>query len=116
MMHKPLLGVKIVDLSMYVAGPAAARMMGEWGADVIKVEPLKGDNNRPAGRMMGMPIDDSNNPHNEVFNANKRSLALDLKQSEGKAILERLLSESNVFLTNFRTRALEKLGDRKSVV
>ena len=48
MMHKPLLGVKIVDLSMYVAGPAAARMMGEWGADVIKVEPLKGDNNRPA--------------------------------------------------------------------
>ena len=70
---------------MYVAGPAAARMMGEWGADVIKVEPLKGDNNRPAGRMMGMPIDDSNNPHNEVFNANKRSLALDLKQSEGKA-------------------------------
>ena len=84
MMHKPLLGVKIVDLSMYVAGPAAARMMGEWGADVIKVEPLKGDNNRPAGRMMGMPIDDSNNPHNEVFNANKRSLALDLKQSEGQ--------------------------------
>lgn len=116
MMHKPLLGVKIVDLSMYVAGPAAARMMGEWGADVIKVEPLKGDNNRPAGRMMGMPIDDSNNPHNEVFNANKRSLALDLKQSEGKAILERLLSESNVFLTNFRTRALEKLGlDYESV-
>ena len=116
MMHKPLLGVKIVDLSMYVAGPAAARMMGEWGADVIKVEPLKGDNNRPAGRMMGMPIDDSNNPHNEVFNANKRSLALDLKQSEGKASLERLLSESNVFLTNFRTRALEKLGlDYESV-
>ena len=116
MMHKPLLGVKIVDLSMYVAGPAAARMMGEWGADVIKVEPLKGDNNRPAGRMMGMPIDDSNNPHNEVFNANKRSLALDLKQSEGKAILERLLSESNVFLTNFRTRALEELGlDYESV-
>ena len=110
MMGKPLSGIKVVDFSMYVAGPTAGRMMGEWGADVIKVEPLTGDNNRPAGRMMGMPIDDRNNPHNEMFNANKRSLALNMKSEAGRAVMEKLLSEANIFLTSFRTKALGKMG------
>ncbi len=108
--EKPLTGVKVVDLTYYVAGPGAARMLADWGADVIKVEPPTGDPNRTGGVSLGAPVTDDINPFFCTWNVNKRGIALDLKSEGGKAVMEKLLAEANIFVTSFRPNALKKLG------
>ncbi|MFP3156114.1 CoA transferase [Lachnospiraceae bacterium ZAX-1] len=109
-MGKPLEGVKVVDLTYYVAGPGCARILADWGADVIKVEPPSGEPGRNTSLTLGMPATDDINPYFGVYNTNKRDIALNLKTEEGKDILNKMLSEANVFVTSFRPGALKRLG------
>lgn len=109
-MFKPLEGVKVIDLTYFVAGPGAARILADWGADVIKVEPSFGDPGRGTGATMSCPIQKDCNPFYTAYNANKRGLSLNLKSEEGKAILDKLLETADVFVSSYRTGALKRLG------
>lgn len=109
-MNQPLKGVKVIDLTYFVAGPGTGRILADWGADVIKIEPSFGDPGRKTGATMTMPIEDECNPFYTVYNANKRGISINLKSEEGLKIMEKLLFESNVFLTSYRTGALKRLG------
>lgn len=101
----PLDGVKVLDLTTMVSGPVAAMMLADQGAEVIKVEPLQGEQMRHIGP-----------PHNGVTatyfscNRGKKSLALDLKSEGAQEILYKLVKESDVFIQNFRPGAIERMG------
>ncbi|MEM1333482.1 MAG: CoA transferase [Actinomycetota bacterium] len=105
----PLAGVRVVELGVFVAGPAAAGTLAEWGADVIKVEPPSGDPQRRVFGAMGVR-DDIPVPPFEVDNRGKRSVVLDLRDESDRAALDRLLDSADVFVTNMRMGALERLG------
>ena len=109
-MLKPLEGVKVIDLTYFVAGPGGARILADWGADVIKVEPAFGDPGRGTGATMSCPTDPDCNPFYTAYNANKRGLSLNLKSEEGKAVLDKLLETADVFVSSYRTGALKRLG------
>jgi len=105
-MNKPLHGVRVVEMGSVVLAPYAAQILADLGADVIKVEPPKGDITRNQGfsRHAGMAA---------LYlscNRGKRSLVLDAKQPEGLAALRRLLSGTDVFLHNLRAATAERLG------
>lgn len=103
----PLHGYRIVDLSSVVAGPYATQILGDLGADVIKVEGLDGDLMRTAGK--GRPSGDMA-PIYLTINRNKRSLAIDLRRDEGKQVMVRLIEGADVFFTNVRPQGLARLG------
>ncbi|MEU1271829.1 CoA transferase [Streptomyces sp. NPDC005799] len=105
---RPLEGISVVELGMWVAAPAAATMLADWGADVIKVEAPTGDPNRYTLRHVGQDIDSA--PPFETDNRGKRGIVLDLRSEDGRAVLERLLERADVFVTNLRPGALERLG------
>jgi crotonobetainyl-CoA:carnitine CoA-transferase CaiB-like acyl-CoA transferase len=101
----PLEGVRVLDLTTMIAGPVATMMLADQGADVIKVETTGGDlMRRLAKGRNGM------NPAFLSANRNKRSLAIDLKAAEGRAILQKLIATADVLAHNFRTGAPERLG------
>ncbi len=106
---KPLEGIKVVDFTTYAAGPSCSKALADWGADVIKVEPEKGEPYRVFGKTVGIPIDDDENPAYELDNANKRIIAVNAKTEEGLAIIHKLLADADVFITNYRDKALRKL-------
>jgi crotonobetainyl-CoA:carnitine CoA-transferase CaiB-like acyl-CoA transferase len=93
-------GLKVIDVASWIAGPVAATMLADYGADVIKVEmPAVGDGYRALAAAPGMPVTDIN--YTWLMDArNKRSLTLNLKDSRGKAILLRLIAECDVYVTN----------------
>ena len=107
----PLEGIKVLDLTSMVSGPVAAMMLGDQGADVIKVEPVHGEQLRFLGEQ-----------HNGVTstfyscNRNKRSLAVDLKSEAGKQILWDLIEDADVLLQNFRPGAMERMGFGEGLV
>lgn len=107
---KPLEGIKVVDLTLYAAGPGTGRMLADWGADVIKVESFRGDPMRDFGITMNCPSVPEENPCWEIGNANKESIVLDLKSEGGKKIMNELLAQADVFITSNRTDALKRLG------
>ena len=107
---KPLEGVKIVDLTTYLAAPTTARVLGEWGADCIKIESAKGDPARTQGAVFNMPFTDEENLAFDVANMNKRFVTLNLKTEKGLEICYKLLEQADVFVTNTRTKSLVKLG------
>jgi crotonobetainyl-CoA:carnitine CoA-transferase CaiB-like acyl-CoA transferase len=114
-MAGPMDGVRIVELGVWVAGPAAGGILADWGADVVKIEPPAGDPARTFQRMLGgdMP----NNPVFELDNRGKRSLVLDLSTDDGRAIALELIDQADVFLTNIRMPALRRLGlDHESLL
>ena len=99
----PLLdGVRVVEFAHMVMGPSCGLMLADLGAEVIKVEPLEGDNTRR--------LEAAGAGFFPVFNRNKKSLAVDLKQDEGRDIVLRLLDRSDALTENFRPGALDKLG------
>ncbi|WP_264001876.1 CoA transferase, partial [Mycolicibacterium gadium] len=106
-MAGPLEGIKVVELGVWVAGPAAGGILADWGADVVKIEPPTGDPGRMFGRMLG--LDDGSNPPFEMDNRSKRSIVLDLTTDGGLATARQLLAAADVFLTNVRPDALERL-------
>ncbi|WP_326540589.1 CaiB/BaiF CoA transferase family protein [Pseudorhodoferax sp.] len=102
----PLEGVRIIDLTSVLLGPYCTVLLGDLGADVVKVEGLDGDSTRNVGpaRHPGM---------SGVFltaNRNKRSIAIDLKQADGRAVLLDLVRGADVFVTNVRRKPLQRLG------
>jgi crotonobetainyl-CoA:carnitine CoA-transferase CaiB-like acyl-CoA transferase len=106
-------GVRVLDLSRVLAGPFAAQMLGDLGADVIKVErPGSGDDTRSWGPPWATLADGSRGDASYFFaaNRNKRSLALDFKKPEGAAIVRRLVSWADVVIENFKTGDLARSG------
>jgi crotonobetainyl-CoA:carnitine CoA-transferase CaiB-like acyl-CoA transferase len=108
-MPGPMQGVRVVEMAVWVAAPAAAGILCDWGADVIKIEPHEGDPFRGimAGLGGGM---DGTNPMFELDNRGKRSVCLDLRTPDGLALAHRLVSEADVFVSNMRPGALARLG------
>ncbi|KNZ43160.1 CaiB/BaiF CoA transferase family protein [Acetobacterium bakii] len=105
-----LKGIKVVDLTTYLAAPTAVRVMGEWGATSIKIEAPKGDPARAQGSVFNMPYEDSENLAFDVANMDKRFVTLNLKTKGGLEVAYKLLGEADVFVTNTRTKSLVKLG------
>ena len=95
----PFAGLKVIDCASYIAAPAAAMMLGDLGADVIKLEPPGGDPHRDLYKLLGLGEPTSNFVWN-LSSRNKRSLVLDLKLAEGQAVLHRLVAQADVFITN----------------
>ena len=109
--YKPLAGITVVELATFVAAPYATRAMADWGANVIKIEPPKGDPMRMMGGLLNMPTDNEHeNPAYDQQNANKKGIVLNLKHPDGMATLHRLLETADVFVTNNREDALERMG------
>jgi crotonobetainyl-CoA:carnitine CoA-transferase CaiB-like acyl-CoA transferase len=98
----PLEGLRVVEFSHMVMGPSCGLVLADLGAEVIKVEPLEGDNTR---RLVGAGAG-----FYPIFNRNKKSLALDLKRPEGREIVLRLADSADVMTENFRPGALDKMG------
>lgn len=98
----PLRGVRVIDLGQYIAGPGAAMALAELGAEVIKVEPLDGDQARHIGRYGESMV--------RAYNRGKRSIALDLKSPRGHEAAMRLVAGSDVVIQNLRPGAVAKLG------
>ncbi len=110
-MSKPLEGVRVVEMSTYVAAPVAARLLADMGAEVIKVERPEGDAWRDTGvgyHSERYCADD--NPVFNIYNSGKKHLALNLKAQEGMDAFHRLLETADVFITNTRPAALKRLG------
>jgi crotonobetainyl-CoA:carnitine CoA-transferase CaiB-like acyl-CoA transferase len=107
-MAGPLEGIKVVELGVWVAGPAAGGILADWGADVVKIEPPTGDPARMFGRMLG--IESGVSPPFEMDNRGKRSIVLDLRTSDGCSTALGLLTDADVFITNIRPAALQRVG------
>src|SRR3954469_23716428 len=104
-MPQPLAGIRVIELANFIAGPLCGTLLADMGADVIKVEPPKGDMGR------AMPPQRARESVSFVaLNRNKRSLVLDLKRDAAREILLKLAGTSDVFLEAYRPGALEKLG------
>lgn len=110
-MQGPLSGIKVLDLSTFVAAPVCARLLADMGAEVIKVERPDGDAWRLTGKAY-VPdrFSDAENPVFDIYNSGKKHIALDLKTQEGKAVFFKLLEQADVFVTNTRPAALKRLG------
>ena len=105
----PLENIKVVELATYLAAPTCARVLADWGADVIKVEPLKGDIYRTMGPTQMCPITEKANPTFDNHNSGKKYVALNLRSAEGMEAFHRLLAQADVFVTNNRPDALEAM-------
>ena len=98
-MAGPLEGIKVVEMGVWVAGPAAGGILADWGADVVKIEPHGiGDPSRLFASMLGADL-----PFNPVFendNRSKRSIIVDVRKDEGREIVFDLLKDADVFVSN----------------
>ncbi len=108
-MAGPLDGIKVVEMGVWVAGPAAGGILADWGANVVKIEPPGiGDPSRLFKTMLGGDL-----PFNPIFendNRNKRSIVVDLRSPEGLEIASDLIRDADVFVSNIRVAALVRLG------
>ena len=105
-MTQPLAGIKVLEFANFIAGPFCGMLLGDMGADVIKVEPPDtGDMSRASP-----PFVDGESASFGSLNRNKRSLALDLKHPQAREIVGRLVKESDVLLENFRPGVMAKMG------
>ena len=102
----PLRGIRIIDMTTVLMGPYATQMLGDFGADVIKVEAPEGD----LVRKIGPARHDGMGPIYLNANRSKRSITLDLKQAEGRAALLRLCADADVLVYNVRAKAMKRLG------
>ena len=101
----PLEGIRVLDLGRYQAGPRCALMFARMGAEVIKVESLRGDESRGNG-----PTVRGQSAYWVQYNSGKKSLAINLRTDEGKGVLRELVKVSDVFLQNFRPGTIETMG------
>lgn len=102
-MESALAGIRVVEQGTFITGPCAGMMLADLGADVIKVESPEGD---PYRAYHGKQY----SPHFQAYNRNKRSLALDMKQSDDCELFEKLVREADVYIQNFRPGTAERLG------
>ena len=101
-------GIRVVELGVWVAGPGAGGILADWGADVVKIEPPEGDPCRTFLNVLGGDL--PSNPVFELDNRGKRAIALDLSSERGVALAHELVATADVFLTNLRPSALERIG------
>ena len=106
--RKPLEGIKVVELATFIAAPCTARFLADLGADVIKVEAPMGDPLRYTAANEGRPLDQKENTSYDLENAGKRCIALNIKSPEGREVLEKLIADADVFITNNRQPSLIK--------
>ncbi|WP_422098784.1 CaiB/BaiF CoA transferase family protein [Variovorax sp.] len=104
--HGPLAGLKVLEMGQLIAGPFAAKTLGDFGAEVVKIEPPGAGDPLRKWRL----LKDGTSVWWQVQSRNKRSIALDLRDSEAQAIVRRLAAESDVLIENFRPGALEGWG------
>lgn len=109
-MNRPLEGVKVLELATFIAGPCCARYLADLGAEVIKVEAPNGDPLRFTAVNEGRPSGDQEDTSFCLENTGKKCVTLNTKTEAGRAVLEKLLSESDVFITNWRQPALKRGG------
>ena len=110
--YLPLSGLKVVDLTNIIMGPYTTQLLGDLGADIIKVEDVNGDMTRNIG------VQKSSNMSSMYLgvNRNKRSLVLDLKNSISKKVLWKLIKKSHVFIHNMRPTKISNLGFSSSKI
>src|SRR6201987_1862577 len=110
LMNEPKIfsGIKVVDLASFIAGPAAATILSDFGADVIKVEPPEGELWRNGHKIPPQPHSEEPYPF-ELANRNKRGVALNLKAASAQQVLERLAKWADVFIVNTPHHARKKL-------
>jgi crotonobetainyl-CoA:carnitine CoA-transferase CaiB-like acyl-CoA transferase len=110
-MAMPLEGMRVIDWTIWQQGPVCSTMLGDLGADVIKVEErLGGDPGRGMAKLSGIDMSDKPNFYFEANNRNKRGITVDLKKPEGREIVYRLVETADVFVQNFRKGVAERLG------
>ncbi|MEE9517986.1 MAG: CoA transferase [Candidatus Adiutricales bacterium] len=110
-MMQPLEGIKVVDLSTWIMAPVCAATLGDWGAEVIKIEPLEtGDDFR--WFLNVIENDESEMPVTlfQMNNRNKRGMAIDIKEPEGREIMNKLIGEADIFVSNIPMESLASLG------
>ncbi|MDP6343168.1 MAG: CoA transferase, partial [Alphaproteobacteria bacterium] len=103
--RKPLEGLKVFDATQGVAGPHCTFLLAQYGANVIKVEPLEGDWGRSLGKVYGDLC-----AHAVAFNRGKRSIALDLKSEDGRALAQQLARDADIVVESFRPGVMERFG------
>ncbi len=108
----PLAGIRVIEYAVFHAGPGAAAILGDMGADVIKIEAGIGDPVRHWKKVAGFDMSLSNGESalNQISNRSKRSIQLNIKHEKGLAVLHRLVKDADVFLTNLRASTKVKLG------
>ncbi len=109
-MSGPLAGVRVVELSTFVAAPVTARLLADLGAEVIKVETLSGDSWRVSGAGYLKRFSEEENPIFDIYNIGKKHVSVNLKTQKGKEVFFKLLDSADVFITNLRVDALKRLG------
>jgi len=109
-MQKLLDGIRVLDFTRVFAGPAATQVLGDLGADVVKIEPPAGDEARYYGVSAEQLAELGMSPSFIALNRNKRSISLDMRNPQGKALAKRLALSSDVIVSNFRPGVMERLG------
>ncbi len=110
-MSLPLEGIRVIDWTIWQQGPVCSAMLGDLGAEVIKIEErVGGDPGRGVLKMGGLDVEGRPNSYFEANNRNKKSLTLDLKKPEARDIVHRLAARSDVFVQNFRKGVAGRLG------
>jgi crotonobetainyl-CoA:carnitine CoA-transferase CaiB-like acyl-CoA transferase len=104
-----LAGIRVVEMGLWVAGPAAGGILADWGADVVKVEMPGGDPMRNLFAALS-GSKESRCPPFELYNRGKKSIALDVNAPQGQEVMARLLASADVFLSNMRPQFLERVG------
>lgn len=107
--RRTLEGIKVVELSTFVAAPVCARMLADMGARVVKIEGFKGDPWRATAKASTFTTEEEN-PVFDIYNAGKESIRLNIKHEAGIKVLMELLADADVFVTNTRMASLKKLG------
>ena len=105
-LNEALAGIRVLDFSQVGAGPTCGMLLGDMGADVIKIEAPGGD----IGRRLGPPWQNGESVVSMSFNRNKRSIAIDLKKPQGPSVVARMAEQSDVVLESFRPGVMDKLG------
>jgi crotonobetainyl-CoA:carnitine CoA-transferase CaiB-like acyl-CoA transferase len=105
-----LAGVKVVDLTVMLAGPFCSQLLADHGADVVKIEPLDGEMARHSGPYLANDPDREFGVYFQSINRNKRSIAVDLKSEAGRRIVLALVAGADVLIENFRAGVMERLG------
>ncbi len=109
-MTGPMEGIRVVELGFWVAGPGCGGILADWGAEVVKVEPLTGDPFRGIAAYFRLALGQDVNPPFDLDNRGKRSISLDYGSERGRSVLFDLIDRADVFVTNLRVDALERAG------
>ena len=102
-------GIRVVEMGLWVAGPAAGGLLADWGAEVVKIEMPGGDPMRKLfGALSGSK--EERCPPFDLYNRGKKSIALDVNHADGIALVQRLVASADVFVTNMRPQFLQRVG------